>query len=138
MADPLAASNVAVADKIIDAINERDVDQLLAIASEDIEFVPLRAAVEGAAYHGRAGVEKFFRELGDVWAELRIDIEERHEVTPGTVLGRATVHGRGHWSDVPTKMPVGLLARIRDGLVYYAAMYTDRSEAERAAGVRSG
>ena len=31
---------------------------------------------------------------------------------------------------------IGLLARIRDGRVYYAAIYTDRSEAERAAGER--
>jgi ketosteroid isomerase-like protein len=134
MADPMVASNVAVADKIIDAINARDVDGLLAIASEDIEFIPLRAVVEGTSYHGKAGVEKFFRDLGDVWVALRIDIEETREVTPGSVLATATIHGRGHTSDIPTKMPVGLVARIRDGLVYYAAVYTDRSEAERAAG----
>jgi hypothetical protein len=30
-------------------------------------------------------------------------------------------------------MPIGLVARIRDGLVVYAAVFTDRAEAERAA-----
>jgi ketosteroid isomerase-like protein len=133
MTDPSVTSNIAIAEELVDAINARDIDRLLAIATDDIEFIPLRAAVEGGSYFGRAGVEKFFRDLEEVWIELRIELEEGREVTPGSVLGMATFHGRAHWSDLPVKMPVGLLARIRDGLVYYAAVYTDREEAEQAA-----
>jgi ketosteroid isomerase-like protein len=129
----VVTTNLAIAEELVEAINARDTDRLLALATDDIEFIPLRAAVEGGSYFGKPGVEKFFRDVEEVWLELRIELEEGREVTPGSVLGLATFHGRARWSDLPVKMPVGLLARIRDGLVYYAAVYTDREEAERAA-----
>jgi ketosteroid isomerase-like protein len=129
----VVTTNLAIAEQVIEAINARDADRLLAVATDDIEFIPLRAAVEGGSYHGKAGVRKFFRDVGEVWVELRIELEESREVTPGSVLGIATFYGRARWSDLPAKMPVGLVACIRDGLVHYAAVYTDREEAERAA-----
>jgi ketosteroid isomerase-like protein len=131
----VVTTNLAIAEEVVEAINARDTGRLLAVASDDIEFIPLRSVVEGGSYFGKAGVEKFFRDLGEVWTELRIELEESREVSPGSVLGIATFHGRARWSDdLPVQMPVGLLACIRDGLVYYAAVYTDREEAERAAG----
>jgi ketosteroid isomerase-like protein len=129
----MPAANVAVAAQLIEAINARDVDALRALASDDIEVVPLRAALEGTSYHGKDGLAQFVHDVSETWVDFHIDLEDSREVRPGSVLGRGTMHGRGQSSAVPTNMPVGLVARVRDGLVTYAAVFTDRDEAARTA-----
>ncbi|HYZ28121.1 MAG TPA: hypothetical protein VE570_03615, partial [Thermoleophilaceae bacterium] len=85
----MATPNVALAEKIIEAINARDAGALLAIADDDIEVVPLRAALEWTTYRGEDGVIRLMHDLAETWDELHFELEEAREVRPGSVLGLA-------------------------------------------------
>jgi ketosteroid isomerase-like protein len=128
-----AMSNVAVFQRCLDAISTRDVETLASLAVEDVEVRPLRAMVEDTIYRGRAGLGEWMRDLDETWLELRIEVEEIREPSPDFVLAFATIHGRGHGSEVPTQMAVALTARLRDGLVTHAGTYADRQAALREA-----
>jgi ketosteroid isomerase-like protein len=126
-------SNVAVFQRCLDAISNRDVETLASLSTEDVEVRSLRAMVEDTVYRGRTGLEQWMQDLDETWLELRIEVEEIREAAPDVVVALATIHGRGHGSDVPTQMPVALTAQLRDGLVTRAGTYADRDAALREA-----
>jgi ketosteroid isomerase-like protein len=126
-------SNVAVFQRCLDAISSRDVETLASLSTEDVEVRPLRAIVEDTIYRGRPGLEQWMRDIDETWLELRIEVEEIREPAPDFVLAVATIHGRGHGSEVPTQMPIALTARLRNGLVTRASTYADRQAALREA-----
>ena len=52
----MSADNVETVRRLMAAFNDRDVDGMAAELSEDAEFYPLRAQLEGKAYVGLVGV----------------------------------------------------------------------------------
>jgi ketosteroid isomerase-like protein len=114
-------TNVDVVRHCIDAISQRDAATLTEFSADDVEVRPLRAMLEDTVYRGREGIAQWMHDIDDMWAELWIEIESIEEPDPGYVVAHATVHGRGHESDVPTQMRVDLTAHLRDGLVTQAA-----------------
>jgi ketosteroid isomerase-like protein len=128
----MTAADVAVATRLVAAINERDTDTLIALSTDDVEVIPLRAAVEDIVYKGTAGITQWMDDVAETWQELVIELHESIDVEPGVVLGIATFHARGHASDAPTSMPAAVVAWVRDGLVTKAGTYADRAAAERA------
>ena len=59
-----------------DAWYRQDDDAMLATWDEEAELYPLRAQLEGRAYHGHDGVRRFMAELADDWAEVRFDVDK--------------------------------------------------------------
>jgi ketosteroid isomerase-like protein len=126
-------SDIAVFERCVEAISNRDAETLTSLSADDVEIRPLRAALEDTVYRGHAGIEQWMGDIAETWAELRIDVESVEEPTAGSVIAFVTLHGRGHESSVPTSMPVALTARLRDGLVVQAATWTDPAAALRDA-----
>jgi hypothetical protein len=65
---------VAVAKRVIDAYNRRDVDGLFAeLATPDFEYYPAitRALDGGGGYRGREGVDRFAADTRENWEELQ-------------------------------------------------------------------
>jgi hypothetical protein len=59
----MSQENVEVIRRQAEAVNRGDVDAVLMDMDPEIEFIPRRAAVQGA-YHGHKGVlRRHFREL---------------------------------------------------------------------------
>jgi ketosteroid isomerase-like protein len=112
--------NVDVVRRCIEAISRRDSATLVALSTPDATIRPLRAALEDTIYRGPDGVNQWMDDIDEIWAELTIDVHEISEPEPGTVVARVTLAGRGHESNVPTQMPVELVAELRDGLVAHA------------------
>src|SRR3954447_22915360 len=80
-----------------DAFNRRDLDGILALLAEDIEYrMPLDPLGVHPVFRGHAGVERFYRTLWDGFDEFRIDVEAITEM-PGDVVvlsGSVTARGR--------------------------------------------
>ena len=55
----MSQENVAIAKRLMDAYNRRDVDAYVECATADFELFPVFVgAVEGGSYRGREGIER--------------------------------------------------------------------------------
>jgi ketosteroid isomerase-like protein len=143
----LSHQNLEVVDRLIAAVNERDVDGYVACCTEDIRLQTPWAPVEGA-YEGREAITRFFADLEDTLPDFRLSIESAEPVGPARVLAfvRASVSGRA--SGIPFAAAMGGRAAhasdagdlgtanvydFVDGKIASIRVFLDRAEAVDAA-----
>jgi hypothetical protein len=80
----------------------------------DVEFLPRRAATEGA-YLGHAGVERFLADTREVFELFVLNLE--FEDLGDAVLAAGVIRLRARGSGIETEVPIGGLFDFRDGLV---------------------
>jgi ketosteroid isomerase-like protein len=87
-------------------------------------------------YRGHDGFRTWWRQTGEMWEELRPEVEEITEATGGKALVAYRLHARGRGSKVPVLSPtVHDLDTVREGKVVERRLYPVRREALEAAGV---
>src|SRR3954453_5624752 len=96
----------------------------------DVEFLPLRAATEGA-YHGIAGIERFIADNESVFEKFEpeyefLDLDER-------VLVWGTIRVKARQSGIDTDIPVGAVIEFRDGTVVRWQAFNSKDEALKGA-----
>jgi ketosteroid isomerase-like protein len=129
--------NVAIIKEFLDAVNRRDPDGMIALAREDLQFVPITAAMEGREYFGHEGVRQFIDDLGDHWEFFQTIQNEYHDLGD-RVVAIGCWHARGRASGVEiSDQPALWLAHIRDGKIAKWRTYTDTAEGRAAAGLDS-
>jgi ketosteroid isomerase-like protein len=111
-----------------EAFNGRDVEAFAALASPDIEIVPLRAALEDTRYLGQEGIRQFIDESGAMWSSIRAVVEDVRRVGDRyPVLGR--LQGRGADSGATVDAEVAWVCDVRDGKITRVVTHTDRDAA---------
>ena len=91
----MSQANLELVERVVAAVNERDVDGYLACCTDDVKLRPPWAAVEGV-YEGPAAIRRFFADVQD-WApdfRLTIDRAEPIGATRVLVFLRASLSGR--------------------------------------------
>jgi ketosteroid isomerase-like protein len=131
----MSQEQVELARRMIEWFNEQDVESAQAHSTEDVEIVPLRAAMEDTAYRGAEAFAAFRADNEEAWEELRFDAEALREagervVAVGQVSARARVTG----ADV--KARVAMLFEFRGDKFSKLRTYVDVDEALEAAGLR--
>ena len=96
----MSVSNVELLRLAVDAANHRDVAALDAIWSEQAEFHSTFAASEGRVFRGRQGTRDYFATLGEVFDDMRVEIEEITEAGEDRLVVVVRVTGRGKGSGV--------------------------------------
>ena len=95
--------NVELLRRALDAINERDLDTLIALSDPGVEFTTLLLLIEGGdPYRGHAGLRTWWHDLLDVFPDYRIALDEVREVgnvTVAGVRGRASGAGTGAFAE---------------------------------------
>jgi ketosteroid isomerase-like protein len=127
--------NVELAHRVIDTWNRGDYEAWIELFDEDCEFRPLRAQLERQAYRGHDGLRQFEQDLTEDWERVRFALNEVREVGDQVVL-LARFHGRGRASGAEVDIPIGVVARVREGKVAEARMFSDPDEALKAAEMR--
>lgn len=128
----MSQEDVETIRKGLEAYNRRDIDAIMEICDPDVEFVPLRAVLEGVSYRGEEGLHRFFADLAEDWSALRIDAQEFRDVgSCVVVLGRFKARGRA--SGVEVDSPTAWVCRMRAGKLLHVQAYTDQAEALSAA-----
>jgi hypothetical protein len=99
----------------------------------DLEFLPLRAATEGA-YRGLAGLESYVADTLEVFEKFEshyeyADLGER-------VLAWGTIHVRARGSGIETDIESGGLYEFRDGKVVRWEDFGSKEKALEAVGLR--
>jgi ketosteroid isomerase-like protein len=134
----MVEDKVEIVKRSFDAIGRGDLDDLLALYDEEIEFLPLTGTrVESGGYRGHQGVRDYFTEIGEIW-----DVMEPHADQTETVGDRVVVVGgcavRGRGSGVVTDAPLAWVITVRDGKVTSHRGYRTADEAREAAGLEEG
>jgi ketosteroid isomerase-like protein len=132
----MSEENVEVVRRTFEAIRRRDVDGLLALYHDDVEYLPLTGTrVESGGYRGHAGVRQYFEEITEVWDEMLPHAEDIRSVGDGVVvaIGGCAVRGRG--SGAVTDNPMAWVITLRDGKVAQHRGYRTAEEALDAVGL---
>jgi hypothetical protein len=98
----------------------------------DVEFLPLRAATEGA-YRGIAGIERFVADTQEVFEkfEPRFELRELGE----RVLAWGTIHVRARQSGIDTEIATGGVFEFRDGKIVRWEDFGSEADALKALGL---
>jgi ketosteroid isomerase-like protein len=127
----VAGSDMDVVKAVFAAFSERDVEGVLTHASPDIEFSAVTGDHAGRTdpYRGHDGLRQYFRDLTEVWDDVRI-VPNEYRQTDDTILVTGRVSARSPARIVAGS--TGWIWRLRDGLVVYARVYPSAAEAMAA------
>jgi hypothetical protein len=133
----MSQENVALLRLLEDRTNRGQMSQMSdmeirAFFHPDVEFLPLRAATEGA-YHGIAGIERFIADNEAVFEKFEpqqefLDLDER-------VLTWGTIRVKAKQSGIDTDIPVGGVVEFRDGKIVRWQAFGSKDEALKAVGL---
>lgn len=118
----------ALADAAYAAINAGDLDALLALTAEDVEFTSLVAEAEGTTFLGHEGVRAWWETVRGEFEEVRWEVlgfqgDEHGAVTHFRLVG--TLGG------IPMEQEMWQAVRARDGkLTWWATLRTEREALE--------
>jgi ketosteroid isomerase-like protein len=119
------------------AYSDGDLEELLAVCDEDIEFFPLRSVIEGS-YRGHAGIRKWWADTAENWETFRIEAEEVCDLGDGRLVAAGVIHAKGKGGGVPLDIPTSWLTEMDAGRARKVKFFFDRDEAFRAVGVERG
>jgi ketosteroid isomerase-like protein len=131
----MGVSNVDLLRLAVNAANHRDVAVLDAIWSEQAEFHSTFAASEGRVFRGRQGTRDYFAALGEVFDDMRVDIEEITEAGEDRLVVVVRVTGRGKGSGANVEQRNGQVWTFAGGKIARVDSYMSRTEAFDAAGL---
>jgi ketosteroid isomerase-like protein len=124
--------NLELARRVFDdwKLGEVDEIEVRSVYHPDVEFLPLRAATEGA-YHGIAGLERFITDTEQIFEKFDfhyhlLDLGER-------VLAWGKIHVRAKGSGIETDIPFGGVFDFRDGKIVRWEDFGSKEKALEAA-----
>ena len=127
--------NVDLVQEWFVATARRDLPRMLEIASPDIEYVPIMAALEGRIYCGHEGIEQWLEELYAHWDTFEPIGEEFFE-RGDTVIALGCWHACGKVSQAKLDSePATWVVEFRERKMTRLQTYTSRTEASDALGL---
>ena len=131
----MSHENVEVVRRFLEAFNARDVDVLISLSTEDSEWRPFRAQLEGSVYRGHEGIRQFLGDMDEDWETFRIDaLEFRDRDERVAVIGR--VHARGRGTSVEIESIAGFAHELDQGRIRRITSHSNVEAALEAVGVR--
>jgi ketosteroid isomerase-like protein len=131
----MSQESVELARRMIGWFNGRETEAAQAHSTDDVEIVPLRAAIEDTVYRGSGAYAAFMADNEEAWEELRFDAEALRDAGERVVvIGQLSARARITGADVRTRL--AMLFEFRGGQISKARTYTDVEEALEAAGLR--
>jgi ketosteroid isomerase-like protein len=127
----VVSSDIDVIKAVYEAFTERDVEGVIARADPDVVLSAVTGDHAGRTepYRGRDGIRQYFRDVAEVWDELRIMPDEyRQDGDTILVIGRVAARSPARVVAGST----GWIWRLRDGLIVYARVYPSAAEAMAA------
>ncbi len=130
----MAREDLATVRAAFEAFNRHDREAMKRLSSEEIEIVPLRAALEGIVYRGPDAVDRFWDASDESWSEVSIDVQAVEQGSDG-VFVHGRVRGVGRETGAPVEMELGWVIVLHEGSISRMATHTDVDEARRRAGL---
>ncbi len=124
-------TDMDVIEAVYAAFSERDVEGVIARLHPDVEFSAVTGDHAGrpGPYRGHDGMRQYFRDVAEVWDDLRI-VPGEFRQSGDTILVTGRVSARSPARIVAGS--TGWIWRLRDGLVAYVRVYPSAAEAMAA------
>ncbi|MGI9556522.1 MAG: nuclear transport factor 2 family protein [Solirubrobacterales bacterium] len=131
----MSAENIETAKRVIETMNERDLDGLLAVCDPEVEFHALTQwPGEPTELYGHEGAEYVLEVMGREFAENRS--EPREFIDAGErVVALVELSAIGRQSGVPVRMDEALVFTINEGLLVRLDVCGTRQKALEKAGL---
>jgi ketosteroid isomerase-like protein len=130
----MSQENVELVQRFTEAFNDGDVEAVLAEAHPEIEFIPLRAPIQGA-YRGHSGLREYFADTAETFDVLYVAIDEVPTRGDRIAVNIGTLRIRGKGSGVEVTVPTAAVFTVQDGKVARVEDFGDRTAALAAAGL---
>ena len=128
--------NVEIFGRSVQAFNDRDLETLEALTSEDFEFVPyLASLIETATYRGHAGLHRYLADADAAWERIEARIDEVREIADGVIYASGELYGKGRASGLEVHVPLWWLSEIGDGRLVSLRSYQSEADAMQAVGL---
>jgi ketosteroid isomerase-like protein len=131
-------TDIDVVQAVFAAFAERDLDAVLELAAPEIEFIAVTSDYAGRTepYRGHEGIRQYFRDVAEVWDELRLTPTDYRMVGEQVlVTGRVSARSPARVVSGST----GWVWRVRAGKVVWGRVYASAEDAVAAVGLnRSG
>jgi ketosteroid isomerase-like protein len=132
----VAGGNSELLRRWFAATSRRDLAALIEIASPDIEYVPIMAALEGRVYCGHEGIGQWLDELFEHWEVFEPVGQEFHERGDTVIaLGYWRARGKASGAELDNE-PATWVVEFRDRRMTRLQTYTSREEAFKDIGLR--
>jgi ketosteroid isomerase-like protein len=135
----MSQENVEIARQLSVAFNRAFAEgntDLYELLDPDIEWIPLRAILEGTTYRGHEGVRRWVEELKRDWTAFETKPEQFRDLGDDRVLALGSWQARGRGGEVLLDIPQGAwLLQCRNGKVARMETFTEREKALEAAGL---
>jgi len=120
-----------------DAFNRGDVPAMTAGMASDGKIVPLRWAIEDTIYTGGPeGMQRFWADITETWAEIRMEVEELRDLGDERVLAIGVLLGTARGSGVPVSSKMAWIVEVSAGRITYMRTYSDAAAALEAEGLQ--
>ena len=129
----MSQENVEVVRRALAALDRRDVEAYLEVASPQIQLITF-LPVPGTEITGHEGIRDFFRELWSFSEASEFQVEEIRAVE-GRVLALFVITATGR-EGIQTSARVGGVYDLEHGKIRRAHVFADRTEALEALGLR--
>jgi ketosteroid isomerase-like protein len=133
----MSRENVEAFKRGVDAFNRRDLEANLDVLDpEVVQHLALPAMFGGQStvYRGHEGVRELWRDLGEAFAEFRIEITKIRDMGERIVV-IGELRGRGRVSRAEVESPIGYVVELRNGKAIRIDDYFEPDEALEAAGL---
>jgi ketosteroid isomerase-like protein len=131
-------TDIEVVQAVFAAFAERDLEAVLELAAPEIEFIAVTSDYAGRTepYRGHEGIRQYFRDVAEVWDELRLTPADYRMVGQQVlVTGRVSARSPARVVSGST----GWVWRVRAGKVVWGRVYASAEDAVAAVGLsRSG
>jgi ketosteroid isomerase-like protein len=130
----MSQENVEVIRRFQQALNRRDVDEMVAVWGDEAEFRPIMSALDSQVYQGHDGLRAWLAALFEDWQVFEAYGEEFHDLGD-RVLSFGRWHACGRTSGIVLDVDTAAwLVRLREGKVVWWQTFTNRAEALEAVG----
>jgi ketosteroid isomerase-like protein len=127
--------NVQAVRCLLTAFNERDIDAVLELMDEDVEFYAPQTALSvdrNSTYQGHEGIRQYFEDVGAVWVDLQLvpmDFRsaDPHVVALGTIVGER--------DGGVLRSEIAWAWKLRNGKIVWGRVYAEPAEALQDAGI---
>jgi ketosteroid isomerase-like protein len=126
----MSQENVAVVQRLIAALSERDAEGYVALCTPDVRMISPVAAIEGTTV-GAEGIRQFFAGLNVAWSEFHLDVERIQAVGDNQVLALVKMSGVSE-GGVPVAQPLSSVYDLAAGRLRRVHVYLNRAEALEA------
>ena len=126
---------IQLVEMLYEAFTARDLETLTSLLDPEIEFFPVGTAKltgKMAPYRGHEGMSEYFRDIGEVWQELRV-VPQQFEVSGARVLVLGRVYARDRDGGL-VDSPAGWVWELRGQRFVSGRVFESHEEARAGIG----